>query len=259
MGDAAGAHAVSDAVLTSTEDRVLVIMLNRPEVKNAIDSAMSLGVLNALRRLDGDRELRAGVLTGAGGAFCAGMDLKAFAQTGLPEKIDTVFRHGSEKPLLAAIEGPAVGGGLEMALIADILVASTDAVLGSPEVRFGLFPGGGALLRLPRHLPRSIVTEMALTGAPISAELAYRHGMVARLCEPGRTLAAALELAHAIAQNAPLGVQAATRIMRRVPGRTEDELWPEQRALVDAVFASDDAREGARSFAEKRPPHWSGD
>ncbi len=249
---------MSDAVLTSVEDRVLVVTLNRPEVKNAIDSAMSLGVLDALRRLDGEADLRVGVITGAGGTFCAGMDLKAFATAGLPEKVDTVFRYGAEKPLIAAIEGPAVGGGLEMALIADLLVASTDAVLGSPEVKFGLFPGGGALLRLPRHLPQSIVTELALTGAPISAEVAFRHGMVARLCQPGETLPTALELAHAIAANAPLGVTAAKRILRRVPGRTEDELWPEQRALVDEVFASGDAQEGARAFAERRAPRWTG-
>jgi len=249
---------VSDAVLTSAEGRVLIITLNRPEVKNAIDSAMSLGVLDALRRLDEDADLRVGILTGAGGAFCAGLDLKAFATAGLPEKIDTVFRHGSAKPLLAAIEGPAVGGGLEMALLADLLVASTDAVLGSPEVKFGLFPGGGALLRLPHHLPQSIVTELVLTGSPISADVAFRHGMIARLCEPGQTLDAALELAQAIAANAPLGVDAAKRIMREVPGRSEDDLWPEQRALVEQVFTSQDAAEGARSFAEKRPPRWSG-
>lgn len=249
---------MSDAVLTSVEGKVLVITLHRPEVKNAIDSSVSLGVLDALHRLDGDADLRVGILTGAGGAFCAGMDLKAFATDGLPQKIDTVFRHGSNKPLLAAIEGPAVGGGLEMALIADLLVASTDAVLGSPEVKFGLFPGGGALLRLPRHLPQSIVTELALTGSPISADVAFRHGMIARLCEPGQTLATALELAQVIASNAPLGVDAAKRMLRRAPGRTEDELWPEQRDLVEAVFHSEDATEGARSFAEKRPPRWSG-
>ena len=246
------------AVLTEARDGVLVITLNRPEVKNAIDSALSLGVLEALRRLDTEPELHVGVLTGAGSTFCAGMDLKAFALAGLPEKIDTVFRYGSHKPVLAAVEGAAVGGGLEMALIADLLVASTDAVFGSPEVKFGLFPGGGALLRLSRHLPQSIVTELALTGSPLSAEIAFGHGMIARLCEPGQTLPTALELAATIAANAPLGVAAATRILRRVPGRTEDELWPEQRALVDEVFASEDAAEGARSFAEKRPPRWSG-
>jgi len=246
------------AVLTSLRDKVLVITLNRPEVKNAIDSAMSLGVLDALSRLDDDNDLRVGIITGAGGTFCAGMDLKAFAEAGLPEEIDTVFRYGCRKPLLAAVEGVAVGGGLEMALTADLLVASDDARFGSPEVKFGLFPGGGALLRLPRHLPHSIVTELALTGEPIPADLAFRHGLIARMCAPGQTLEVALELAAAIARNAPLGVDAAKRLLHLAPGRTEDELWPEQVAMVEAVFNSEDAKEGARSFAERRPPRWSG-
>lgn len=247
-----------EAVETSRFDDVLVITLNRPEVRNAINSDLSLGVFDALGRLDDDADLRVGILTGAGGTFCAGLDLKAFATDGLPKKIDDVFRVRSQKPLVAAIEGVAVGGGLEMALVADLLVAARDARLGSPEVKFGLFPGGGALLRLPRLLPESIVTEMALTGAPISAELAYQHGLVVRLCEPGRTLENAFELAGAIARNAPLGVQAAKRLLRMAPGRSEEELWTEQVHLVDSVFHSEDAQEGARSFAEKRTPRWTG-
>jgi enoyl-CoA hydratase len=249
---------VPDAVQTAAADGVLVITLDRPEVKNAIDSDLSLGVLAALHALDTDDDLRVGVLTGAGGCFCAGLDLKAFAVSGLPKKIDDVLRDGCRKPLIAAIEGVAVGGGLELALIADLLVAARDARLGSPEVRFGLFPGGGALLRLPRHLPQSLVTEMALTGEPLSAEAAYAYGLVVRLCEPGGTLDAAVELARAIARNAPLGVEAALHLLRMSPGRTEEELWAEQRNLVDTVFQSEDAQEGARSFAEKRPPQWSG-
>lgn len=253
MPDAAG-----PAVTTAAAGRVLVITLNRPEVKNAIDSAMSLGVIEALAALDADDGLRAGVLTGAGGTFCAGMDLKAFARSGLPEGIDSIFRHGCRKPLVAAIEGVAVGGGLELALVADLLVAASDATLGSPEVRFGLFPGGGALLRLPRLLPQSLVTELALTGAPLTAPAALHHGLIVRMSEPGGALGAAMELAEAVAANAPLGVAAAKRLLRLVPGRNEDELWREQLALVDAVFHSQDAKEGARAFAEKRPPEWSG-
>ena len=249
---------MADTVLTSAVDGVLVITLNRPEVRNAIDSALSLGVHAALAALDADDGLRVGVLTGAGDTFCAGMDLKAFAVHGLPLKVDDVLRHGCRKPLVAAIEGMAVGGGLELALIADLLVAARDARFGSPEVRFGLFPGGGALLRLPRILPQSLVTELALTGELMSAQVAYSHGLVVRLCDPGHTLDAALELAGAIACNAPLGVDATLRLLRRTPGRTEEELWAEQVALVDAVFHSQDAQEGARAFAEKRPPEWSG-
>ena len=250
--------AVAEAVRTSARDGVLEITLNRPEVRNAIDSALSLGVLDALARLDADDALRVGILTGAGGTFCAGLDLKAFAASGLPARVDDIFRERCRKPLVAAIEGVAVGGGLEMALVADLLVASRDARLGSPEVKFGLFPGGGALLRLPRHLPQSIVAELALTGEPISAEVAFRHGLIARICEPGRTLDTARALAAAIARNAPLGVEAATRLLRMAPGRSEEELWPEQRRLVDTVFRSEDAREGARAFAEKRDPEWTG-
>jgi enoyl-CoA hydratase len=247
-----------EAVLTSTVDRVRVITLNRPDARNAIDSAVSTGVFDALAALDADDEARVGIITGSGGTFCAGMDLKAFAKFGLPAKIDPILRHGCHKPLIAAIEGVAVGGGLELALIADLLVGSTDARFGSTEVKFGLFPAGGALLRLPRLLPQSLVAEMALTGQLMSARTAFEHGLLVRLCEPGQTMDAALELAAAIARNAPLGVAAAKQLLRRTPGRTEDALWEEQLALVDSVFHSEDAGEGARAFAEKRPPEWQG-
>jgi enoyl-CoA hydratase len=249
---------MAEAVRTSREDGVLVITLQRPEVRNAIDSALSRGVLAALAELDADDDLRVGVLTGAGGTFCAGMDLKAFARDGLPDRVDDIFRHGCRKPLIAAIEGVAVGGGLELALVADLLVASSDARFGSPEVTFGLFPGGGALLRLPRSLPQSVVTEMALTGEPLSARMALQHGLIVRMCEPGQTLDTARALAARIARNAPLGIQAVKRLLRLAPGGSEDELWPLQRELVDAVFHSDDAQEGARAFTEKRPARWTG-
>ena len=245
-------------VLTEVVDRTLVITLNRPAVRNAFDSQLSLGVLAAFRTLDADPDLRVGILTGSGGSFCAGMDLKAFARDGLPEKIDTVLHYGCQKPLIAAIEGIAVGGGLELALTADLLVASTDARFGSPEVKFGLFPAGGALLRLPRHLPQSLVTEMTLTGELISAQTAFEHGLIVRLCENGHALDTALELAVAIARNAPLGIDASLKLLRRAPGRTEDELWEEQLELVSSVFHSEDAQEGAHAFAEKRPAQWQG-
>jgi enoyl-CoA hydratase len=249
---------MAEAVAAARRGDVLLITLQRPEVRNAIDSDMSRGVLAALATLDAEEGLRVGVLTGAGGTFSAGMDLKAFARDGLPEGIDEIFRLGCRKPLIAAIEGVAVGGGLELALVADLLVASREARFGSPEVRFGLFPGGGALLRLPRHLPQSLVTEMALTGEPLSAQAALDHGLIVRMTEPGEVLGTALELAAAIARNAPLGVEAVKRMLRLAPGRSEDELWPVQRALVDSVFHSDDSQEGARAFAEKRVPQWTG-
>ena len=199
--------------------------------------------------------MRVGVLTGSGGDFCAGMDLKAFARSGLPAKIDTILRNGCRKPLIAAIEGVAVGGGLELALIADLLVGSSTARFGSPEVKFGLFPGGGALLRLPRHLPQSLVVELALTGRLISADTAFEHGLLVRLSEPGGALDSARELAAAIAAAAPLGVAAVKQLLRRTPGRTEEELWEEQVALVDAVFHSEDAAGGCpRLRRETRAP-----
>jgi enoyl-CoA hydratase len=250
--------APEDAVVCHREGRVFVITLNRPRVKNAIDSALSLGVVDALAQLDQDDDLRVGVLTGSGGTFCAGMDLKAFARDGLPAKVDSLFRYRCRKPLVAAVEGVALGGGLEVALVADLLVAASDARFGSPEVRFGLFPGGGALLRLPRVLPQSVVAEMALTGEPITADTALRHGLVVRVTEPGGALPVAMDLARAVAANAPLGVDAAKQLLRMAPGRSEDELWPEQVKLVDAVFNSEDAHEGATSFAEKRAPEWKG-
>jgi enoyl-CoA hydratase len=249
---------VPEAVLTSTVDHVRVITLNRPEVRNAIDSDVSLGVFHALAALDAEDDVRVGILTGAGSDFCAGMDLKAFAHAGLPDKIDTILRNGCQKPLIAAIEGVAVGGGLELALIADLLVGSSTARLGSPEVKFGLFPGGGALLRLPRYLPLSLVVELALTGRLISAETAFEHGLLVRLSEPGTALDAARELAAAIVAAAPRGVAAVKQLLGRVPGRTENDLWEEQVRLVDAVFTSEDAAEGARAFAEKRAPRWTG-
>jgi enoyl-CoA hydratase len=245
-------------VQISKSGGVALVRLNRPEKRNAFDGEQIAAFESAMQWFLAEPDVVAGVLTGAGGAFCAGMDLKAFARSGLPARVDDIFRHGCQKPLIAAIEGVAVGGGLELALIADLLVASSEARFGSPEVTFGLFPGGGALLRLPRHLPQSVVTEMALTGEPLSAQLALQHGLIVRMCEPGQTLGTALELAARIARNAPLGIEAVKRLARLAPGGSEDELWPAQRELVDAVFHSDDAQEGARAFAEKRPPQWTG-
>ena len=211
---------MAEAVHTTREGPVLVITLNRPEVKNAIDSALSLGVLAALAELDGDDDLRVGVLTGAGGTFCAGMDLKAFARDGLPERVDDIFRIGCRKPLVAAIEGVAVGGGLELALVADLLVAS-ERRRGSarPRSRFGLFPGGGALLRLPR----SLASVRRHRDGPDRRALCRRrgrsqHGLIVRMCEPGATLDAARELAARIARNAPLGVEAVKRMAAPRPG-----------------------------------------
>lgn len=250
---------MTDVVLTEARQGVLLITLNRPEVRNAIDDDVVAGLRQAFADLDGSSDLSVGVLTGAGNGFCAGMDLKAFARTGrTPLGSEELYRHGAAKPLIAALEGPALAGGLELALICDIVVAARNARLGIPEVTVGLFAAGGGLIRLGQHLPLGRAMELALTGAPITGEEAFDAGLVTRLAEPGQTLEVAFELAARIAANAPLGVVASKQLIRASATITEEEAWEEQRRVLPAVFRSDDAAEGPRAFAEKRPPKWSG-
>jgi enoyl-CoA hydratase len=247
-----------EPVLTETHGRVLVITLNRPDVRNAIDSAVVQGLLDAFARLDDDTALHVGVLAGAGRDFCAGMDLKAFADSGTPQGLQRVLRYGAAKPLIAAIEGVAVAGGLELALTCDLVVAGKGARLGLPEVGVGLFAAGGALIRLPGRVPFGTAMELALTGDSISAEAAHAHGLVDRLSEPGRAVAVALELAERIARNAPLSVLHTKAVLRDSWGRPEDEGWERQKPAAKLVFTSDDSQEGARAFLEKREPRWTG-
>lgn len=249
---------MADEVLTEVRDRVLLITLNRPEAMNAIDTALARGLLAAVEQLDGDDGLTAGVLTGAGRGFCSGMDLKAFASSGPPQGFDTFLVQGARKPLIAAVEGFALAGGLEVALTCDLIVAASNVKLGIPEAGVGLFAAGGALLRLPRRVPYAVAMEMALTADPITAEQAHGYGLVARVTEPGSAVDVALELAERIARNAPLSVAASKAMIREQQGRTEEEFWELQRPHVAAVFASEDAKEGPRAFAEKRRPSWSG-
>lgn len=247
-----------DAVLTEKRGRVLLITLNRPEARNAVNSDVGRGLVAALKQLDEDAGLTAGVLTGAGKGFCSGMDLKAFLEGGTPEGFDEFLRNGSKKPLIAAIEGFALAGGLEVALTCDLLVAAKGVKLGIPEVGVGLFAAGGALMRLPKRIPFGIAMEMAITADPITAERAHELGLVARVAEPGKSLEVALELAERIAKNAPLAVAASKQLVRETPGRTEQEFWDHQRGLSAQVFTSEDAKEGPRAFAEKRAPNWQG-
>jgi enoyl-CoA hydratase len=249
---------VSDVVLTEQRGRVLLITLNRPDARNAIDTDVAQGLLAAVNMLDDDPRLTVGVLTGTGSGFCAGMDLKAFAKTGVPNGLDQFLREGARKPLLCAVEGFALAGGLELALTCDLLVAASDAKLGIPEVKVGLFAAGGALIRLPQRLPYGVAMEHALTGDPMEAEVAYRYGLVTRLAEPGHAIEVAMELAERISRNAPLGVVASKLLIRDALGRTEEELWEHQVPFVRQVFRSEDAKEGPRAFAEKRPPAWTG-
>jgi enoyl-CoA hydratase len=246
------------AVLTEQRGRVLLITLNRPDAMNAINGALSAGLWAAVQQLNDDPGLTAGVLTGAGRGFCSGMDLKAFSRGEDIGPMMTFIQNGADKPLIGAIEGFALAGGLELALTCDLLVAAHGAKLGIPEVNVGLFAAGGGLLRLPSRVGYGKAMEMAITGDPITAEEALEYGMVARLADPGSAVDVALALAERVARNAPLAVAASKQLIKATIGLTEDEFWPVQGALQGKVFTSNDAKEGPRAFAEKRPPEWTG-
>jgi enoyl-CoA hydratase len=250
-------------VLTERRDGVLLITLNRPDARNAVNLPLAEGIAAALDELDSEDSLRVGVLTGAGKGFCAGMDLKAFVTGERPWVADRGFagivRRGPVKPLIAAIEGFAVAGGLEVALACDLIVAARGAKLGIPEVKRSLVAAGGALLRLPRALPYNVAMELALTGDPITAERAAELGLVNRLSEPGAAVQEALVLAERISVNAPLALIASKRILQEQGDWSAATMWEAQSAISDPVFSSQDAREGATAFSEKRPPVWRGE
>jgi len=250
------------AVLTERRDRVLLITINRPDQRNAVNAAVAAGMAAALDQLDDDAGLSLGVITGAGKGFSSGMDLKAFVTGERPYAGDRGFagivQRPAIKPLIAAVEGFAVAGGLEIALACDMIVASRGARLGVPEVKRSLVAAGGALLRMPRSLPRNLAMELALTGDPIDAERAYELGLVNRLTDPGGALEGALELAETIAANGPLALAATKRVMVESADWPDSEFWSRQGEIVGPVMSSEDAREGATAFAEKRPPVWQG-
>ena len=250
---------MADEVISEVRGRVLLVTLNRPDARNAVNSALAQSLLAAAERLDEDKDLTAGVLTGAGRGFCSGMDLKAFAQDGFPRGFAELLKRESTKPMIAAIEGFALAGGLEVALTCDLLVAARGAKLGIPEVSVGLFAAGGALLRLPKYLPYAVAMEMALTAQPILAEKAHEYGLVSKLCEPGEAVERALELAELISKNAPLAVATSKQLIRATQGRTEAELWELQKPLGAKVLGSKDAKEGPLAFIQKRAPKWQGE
>jgi enoyl-CoA hydratase len=243
-------------------DAVLVIAINRPAHRNAVNRAVSLAIADALDRLDSDPALRVGILTGRGGSFCSGMDLKAFLDGERPELAGHGFGGLTEapprKPLIAAVEGFALAGGCELALACDLIVAAENAWFGLPEVSRGLVAGSGGLVRLPRRIPSAIALEYALTGERMDAATAHSWGLVNRLSAPGEALKDALAMAGKISANAPLSTLMTKRIVQESPGWTEDEIWERQRPLTESVLASEDAQEGARAFAEKRAPDWKG-
>ncbi|MCW3013913.1 MAG: crotonase/enoyl-CoA hydratase family protein [Solirubrobacterales bacterium] len=249
------------AVLTERRGDVLIITLNRPHVRNAVNLALAEGVATALEELDADDSLSVGIVTGAGGFFCAGMDLGAFAKGESPwvqgRGFGGIAERAAAKPLIAAIEGFAVAGGLEVALSCDLIVAAKGAKLGIPEAKRSLVAAGGALLRLPKRMPYHVVMELALTGEPLPAERFHDFGVVNRLAEPGSAVDVALELAAAIAKNGPLALIASKRILERQFDWDTEEMWIQQGQIAGPVLVSEDAREGATAFKERREPVWN--
>ncbi|WP_038379080.1 crotonase/enoyl-CoA hydratase family protein [Bradyrhizobium elkanii] len=248
-------------VLIEVRGPILIITLNRPEAKNAANLALSKGVAAAIDRLDADDALSVGIITGAGGTFCSGMDLKGFLKGERPSIPGRGFAGLTEappkKPLIAAVDGYALAGGMEIALSCDMIVANRNAKFGIPEVKRGLAAAAGGLIRMPRQMPFRVAMEFALTGEFFGAERAYQLGIINRVTD-GPALAAALELAAAIGANGPLAVKASKQVIVESRLWPEDEMWKRQQEIVGPVFVSEDAREGAAAFAEKRPPNWKG-
>jgi enoyl-CoA hydratase len=253
---------MSDEVLVEQSGRVTIITINRPQARNAINHAVSAAVADALDDLDTREDLTVGIITGAGGTFSSGMDLKAFLageNVTVPGRgLAGLCQRPPAKPLIAAVEGWALAGGCEVALACDLIVAADDAKFGIPEAKRGLVAGAGGLVRLPRRIPAGIAMELALTGDPLPAADAHRLGLVNQLTAPGQALAGALALAGRIAMNGPLAVAAAKQIITQQADWSMAEVWEKQEPLMRPAFESQDAREGALAFAEKRAPVWTG-
>jgi enoyl-CoA hydratase len=253
---------MSDEVLVEHAGRVAVITINRPQARNAINHAVSAAIAEALDELDARDDLTVGVITGAGGTFSSGMDLKAFLageNVTVPGRgLAGLCQRPPAKPLIAAVEGWALAGGCEVALACDLIVAADDAKFGIPEAKRGLVAGAGGLVRLPRRIPAGIAMELALTGDPLPAADAHRLGLVNKLTPPGQALEGALALAERIAVNGPLAVAAVKQIITQQADWSMAEVWEKQEPLMRPAFESQDAREGALAFAEKRAPVWQG-
>ena len=252
-----------DSVLTEISDGVAIFTINRPEARNAVNREVAEQLAAAMDEFDERSDAVIGILTGSGGTFSAGMDLKAFTRGERPSLPGRGFggltERPPEKPLIAAVEGWALAGGFALALSCDLIVAARDAKFGLPEVKRGLVAAAGGLLRLPKALPYQLAMEVALTGSPFTAETAHAHGLVNRLAEPGQALARARELAAQIAANGPLAVRATKQIVSSTLRWTDAGAFADQAKVVEPVFKSADAQEGARAFAEKRAPVWRGE
>ena len=253
---------MSDAVLVSTEDGVMTITINRPKAKNAINLEVAQGIATAMEELDSSDEIRVAVLTGADNTFCSGMDLRAFVSGEVPFVAGRGFaglvEQPPKKPLIGAVEGFALAGGFEIALCCDILVAADNSKFGLPEVKRGLAAGAGGLMRAPKQMPPRVAMEMVLTGDFIDARRAYELGLINRIVEPGKALGEALKVAQAISANGPLAVAVSKQVMVESADWTASEAFAKQAPLIMPVHTSEDAKEGAMAFAQKRAPQWKG-
>lgn len=259
-------EAVQDVLVDQTGS-VLVVTLNRPSKLNAISAGLSRGLGDALERAENDPGVNVVVLVGSGRGFCAGMDLVEFSSgrdfnhPDHPEwGIAGIAKHKISVPIIAAVHGVAAGGGFEIALACDLIVADDDAKIGLPEIKLGLFAAGGGLLRLPEQIPPKVANELALTGGFTTAADLARWGVINRVVPPGTARKAALELAQEIAQHAPFAIRATKRLLGLAPTsqHTDEEGWAENDSLMAGLFSTDDAREGVAAFQQKRRPQWTG-
>ena len=254
---------MADAVLTETGDGIAVITINRPEARNAVNGEVARAMAAAIDEFEADGDVRVLIVTGAGGTFSAGMDLKAFLAGDHPVVVGRglagITERPPAKPVIAAVEGYALAGGFEIALSCDLIVASETAKFGLPEVRRGLAAGAGGLLRLPRRIPYHLAMEIVLTGEHFPADRLHQAGLVSKVVGAGQALAGARELAARVALGAPLALAASKRVIVESADWSSDEAFARQGEVIGPVFVSADAMEGAVAFAEKRPPVWRGE
>ena len=254
---------MSEELLVSVEDGVMTMTMNRPQAKNAMNKSMAEAISAAIDSFEADNDIRVAILTGNGGTFCSGMDLKGFLAGETPTVKGRCFggitQYSPSKPLIAAAEGYALAGGFELVLACDLVVATETTKFGIPEVKRSLVAGAGGVFRLPQQIPPRIAMEMALTGDHYTAQRMLEVGLINEVVPTGQALEGAKELAARIACNGPLATAATKKIMQEYKTWPHDEIWQRQQAIMDPVFTSKDAREGATAFAEKRAPVWKGE
>ena len=252
----------NNEVIVDVENGVITITLNRPEAKNAVNKALAEGISAAIDQLESDESLRAAIITGAGGTFCSGMDLKGFVSGELPIVEGRGFaglcEYTCSKPLIAAVEGFALAGGFELAISCDLIIAADNAKFGIPEVKRGLAAGAGGLAKLPKQIPPRIAKELALVGDSVTADRVYELGMINQVVASGSALGEAKEMAAKIAANGPLAVAASKKVIDHALDWTSENMFTKQQSILNPVFSSQDAIEGATAFAEKRTPVWKG-